>query len=134
RGDTSIFTFSIHGERNFPFRKIASDLDIGLPDNTGDDEYLDTLAFALERIWSVFSPDLVIYQSGADPYIGDRLGKLALTKAGLAARDRLVMDWCRGQGLPVAVTMGGGYSDDVDEIVAIHLQTITIASEYKQKS
>lgn len=130
RGDTSIFTFSMHGERNFPFRKIPSDLDIGLPDGTGDEDYLETLAMALERIWSVFSPDLVIYQSGADPYVGDRLGKLALTKAGLAARDRLVMDWCRGQDLPVAVTMGGGYSDDVDDIVDIHAQTVRIASAY----
>lgn len=127
--DRSIFTFSIHGEKNFPFRKIDSDLDIGLPDNTGDSEYLDTLANALNRVLN-FNPDLIIYQSGADPYVGDTLGKLALTKAGLAQRDRLVFSLCHSLGIPVAVTMGGGYAKQVDDIVDIHLQTIKIAAEF----
>ena len=78
--DNSIYTFSIHGENNFPFRKVASDLDIGLPNNTDDETYLDTLQIAVERILYLQQPDLVIYQSGADPYIGDKLGKLSLTK------------------------------------------------------
>ena len=128
--DSSIFTFSIHGERNFPFRKIHGDLDIGLADNTGDEEYLETLEIAIERILYSFNPDLVIYQSGADPFAGDKLGKLALSKEGLAKRDRLVLEMCRSENLPVAVTMGGGYAEDVNDIVDIHAQTIRIASEF----
>ncbi|MGB7342299.1 MAG: histone deacetylase [Phototrophicaceae bacterium] len=130
QGDDSIFTFSIHGERNFPFRKIAGDLDIGLADGTGDAEYLQTLEIAIDRILNVFQPDLVIYQSGADPFIGDKLGKLSLTKAGLAARDQMVLERCRAEGLPVAVTMGGGYAKDVEDIVDIHLETIRIAASF----
>ncbi len=128
--DSSIFTFSIHGERNFPFRKIHGDLDIGLADNTGDEEYLETLEIAIERILYTFNPDLVIYQSGADPFAGDKLGKLALSKEGLAKRDRLVLEMCRLENIPVAVTMGGGYAEDVNDIVDIHAQTIRIASEF----
>jgi acetoin utilization deacetylase AcuC-like enzyme len=129
--DRSIFTFSIHGEKNFPFRKIDSDLDIGLPDNTGDAEYLEILESALTRVLN-FNPDLIIYQSGADPYFDDTLGKLALTKHGLAQRDRMVLSICRGAGIPVAVTMGGGYARQVDDIVDIHLQTIKIAAEFAE--
>lgn len=130
QGDPSIYTFSIHGEKNFPFRKIPGDLDLGLPNDTGDDPYLETLEFALERILSVFDPDLAIYQAGADPYIGDRLGKLALSKEGLARRDRLVMEMLRSESIPVAVTMGGGYAPEIEHIVDIHLQTIRIAAQY----
>jgi acetoin utilization deacetylase AcuC-like enzyme len=129
--DRSIFTFSIHGEKNFPFRKIDSDLDIGLPDNTGDAEYLEILESALTRVLN-FNPDLVIYQSGADPYFDDTLGKLALTKHGLAQRDRMVLLMCRGAGIPVAVTMGGGYAKQVDDIVDIHLQTIKMAAAFAE--
>ncbi|MCA9915921.1 MAG: histone deacetylase, partial [Anaerolineae bacterium] len=130
RDDPTIFTFSIHGEKNFPFRKVPGTLDIGLRDGTEDTDYLETLEIALERILAVFQPDFVIYQSGADPYIGDRLGKLSLSKAGLAARDRLVLSVCHSEGLPVAVSMGGGYAEDVREIVDIHLQTIRITAEF----
>jgi acetoin utilization deacetylase AcuC-like enzyme len=130
RDDPTIFTFSLHGERNFPFRKIPGTMDIGLRDGTEDGEYLETLEIALERILALFQPDFIIYQSGADPYLGDRLGKLSLSKAGLAARDRLVLAMCRAEGLPVAVSMGGGYADNVHEIVDIHLQTIRIAAEF----
>jgi acetoin utilization deacetylase AcuC-like enzyme len=133
RDDPSIFTFSIHGERNFPFRKINGSLDIGLADGVGDAEYLETLEIALERIFASFQPDLVIYQSGADPFVGDKLGRLALSKAGLARRDRMVMEYCRAEGLPVAVTMGGGYAEKVDDIVDIHLQTIKIAAEFARE-
>lgn len=129
--DTSIYTFSIHGEKNFPFRKFPSDFDIGLPDNTGDSEYLETLEIALERILYLQQPDLVIYQSGADPYIGDKLGKLSLSKNGLYQRDRLVLGMCFAERIPVTVTMGGGYAEEVDDIVDIHLQTIQIASEFQ---
>lgn len=131
--DRNIYTFSIHGEKNFPFRKVAGDLDIGLPDLTGDREYLDTLEIAVERILYLQQPDLVIYQSGADPYINDKLGKLSLTKQGLAERDRLVLGMCYEERIPVAVTMGGGYAEQVDDIVDIHLQTIQIAAEFQSK-
>lgn len=128
--DPTIYTFSIHGEKNFPFRKVMGDLDIGLPNGTTDDEYLSILEIAIERILFAFQPDVVIYQSGADPFVGDALGKLSLTKAGLSTRDRLVIEMCRSEGLPVAVTMGGGYAPSVDDIVDIHLETIRIAAEY----
>jgi acetoin utilization deacetylase AcuC-like enzyme len=133
RDDPSIFTFSIHGERNFPFRKINGNLDIGLADGTGDEDYLETLEIALERIFASFQADLVIYQSGADPFIGDKLGKLALSKEALARRDRMVMEKVQSEGLPVAVTMGGGYAEKVDDIVDIHLQTIKIAAEFAKE-
>lgn len=128
--DPTIFTFSIHGEKNFPFRKIPGDLDLGLPTGTSDADYLSVLEIAIERILFAFQPDFIIYQSGADPYHGDRLGKLALTKDGLAARDNMVLSMCRGEGLPVAVTMGGGYAEVVDDIVDIHLQTVNIAAQF----
>ncbi len=127
--DPSVFTLSLHGENNFPFRKVMGDLDIGLADGTGDEVYLDTLEIALERSLCLAGADLVIYIAGADPYEHDRLGKLALTKAGLAARDRMVMAACRAEGLPVVVTMGGGYAESVDDIADIHLQTVRIAAE-----
>lgn len=129
-GDDSIFTFSIHGEKNFPYRKVDGDLDIGLPDNTADADYLEMLEEGIRRSLFLSNPDIVIYQSGADPFIGDRLGKLAITKNGLAARDRLVLQLLR-KDLPVAVTMGGGYAKDIDDIVDIHFQTVCIASEFE---
>lgn len=128
--DPSIFTFSIHGEKNFPFRKISSDMDIGLPNDTEDAGYLDILELAIDRILYLQQPDLVIYQSGADPYIHDKLGKLSLSKHGLAQRDRMVIGKCFAEKIPVAVTMGGGYAAQVDDIVDIHLQTIQIALEF----
>lgn len=128
-GDTSIFTFSVHGESNFPFRKIAGDLDIGLPDGTGDEVYLDVVAEGTRRAIAMSGADLAIYIAGADPFIDDRLGKLTVSKQGLAQRDRIVLDLCRDAGLPVAIAMGGGYARAVDDIVDIHLQTIQIASE-----
>ena len=122
-GDSTIFTFSIHGAKNFPFKKQRSDLDIGLPDGTEDEEYHAHLAEALHSLGSV-DADLVIFQSGADPYVDDRLGRLALSKEGLRQRDKMVYDWCAQRSLPVAVTMGGGYCPVVEHIVDIHLQTI----------
>lgn len=128
-GDDTIFTFSIHGQRNFPFRKFNSDLDIGLPDHVGDAEYLDLLEESLYRAVFAARADFAIYLSGADPYVGDRLGKLSLSKAGLVARDRLVIGALRAAGLSVAVTMGGGYAENVEDIVDIHLQTLAVAAE-----
>lgn len=128
--DPTIFTFSIHGERNFPFRKFPSSLDIGLEDNTGDTIYLEMLEVGLERALALSHADFAIYLAGADPYIGDRLGHLALTIEGLATRDRLVFDMCRQAGLPVACVMAGGYAKNVEEIARIHLQTIQIAAQF----
>jgi acetoin utilization deacetylase AcuC-like enzyme len=129
-GDTSIFTFSIHGAKNFPYHKETSSMDIELPDGTGDAEYLDMLEGGVTRALALANADLAIYLAGADPYLKDRLGRLKLTLEGLAARDRFVLGLCRSEGLPVAITMAGGYARDVEDIVAIHLQTIRIAAEF----
>lgn len=123
-GDDSVFTFSIHGAKNFPARKEQSDLDVPLPDGTEDDEYLDALSGALRKAFELSRPDLVIYLAGADPFAEDRLGRLSLTKQGLAARDRIVYEQCRAAGVPIAVSMAGGYARDVDDIVSIHFETI----------
>lgn len=128
--DSTIFTFSIHAEKNYPFRKIASDLDVGLPDGTGDRAYLEILHDNLERIGHTFQADLAIYLAGADPYQGDRLGRLSLTKEGLQARDELVLSFCRERGMPVAVTLAGGYGKQIEETVAIHAQTVKVAQAF----
>lgn len=130
RDDPTIFTLSIHGEKNFPFRKINGDMDIGLPTGTQDAEYLAILTVALERAIFLARADAAIYIAGADPYAGDRLGKLSLSKTGLAARDRMVFTACQSAGLPVAVVMGGGYAPNIADIVDIHAQTIKIAAEF----
>ncbi len=129
-GDPTLFTFSIHGARNFPFFKETSDLDIGLEDDTGDEEYLAHLELGARQALVRAEADLVIYLAGADPYVGDRLGRLALSKEGLAARDRLILDMCRSAGLPVVVTMAGGYGRDVQDTVDIHFQTVQQAGRW----
>jgi acetoin utilization deacetylase AcuC-like enzyme len=123
-GETAVFTFSMHGARNFPFRKERSDLDVEFEDGAGDDEYLGALARHLPEVLDGQRPDLVFYLAGADPYEGDRLGRLRLTVDGLRTRDRLVFEACRERGIAVAVTMGGGYAPDVEAIVTIHLNTV----------
>lgn len=120
------FTFSIHGARNFPFDKETSDLDVELPDGTGDEAYLAALDDALALVFR-HQPDLVIYLAGADPFEDDRLGRLKLTKAGLAARDERVLGECRRRSLPVAIAMAGGYARQIDDTVAIHAATIDTA-------
>jgi acetoin utilization deacetylase AcuC-like enzyme len=127
--DPTIFTFSIHGANNFPFRKEPSDLDIGLEDGTGDDAYLEALQAGLERALDLAEADLAVYLAGADPYAGDRLGRLSLSKAGLAKRDRMVFELCQGAALPVATVMAGGYGRKIGDTVDIHLQTVRIAAE-----
>jgi acetoin utilization deacetylase AcuC-like enzyme len=127
-GDDTIFTFSIHGARNFPFRKYPSDLDIGLPDEAEDELYLSSLRHGLTVALTQAKAEAVIYLAGADPYHGDRLGRLALSKQGLAERDRLVYAACRRWGLPVATVMAGGYAHDIQDIVDIHAQTVRLAS------
>jgi acetoin utilization deacetylase AcuC-like enzyme len=128
--DDSVFTLSLHAENNYPFEKECSDLDVALPDGTGDDAYLDVLEKALTALFARFTPELIIYLAGADPHEGDRLGRLKLTLAGLAARDRMVFDQASERGIPVAVAMAGGYGKNIQDTVAVHVQTIGIASLY----
>jgi acetoin utilization deacetylase AcuC-like enzyme len=127
RDDATVFTLDVYGRDNFPFQKEAPDLAVELPDGTGDAAYLAALDPALRRALAAGPPDLAVYVSGADPFVGDRLGRLALTQAGLAARDRLVLDTLRAEGVPVAVVMGGGYAEHIADTVAIHLATVRAA-------
>ena len=128
-GDDSVHTLSLHGRNNFPFRKRASRQDVELEDGTRDASYLATLRIALDRALERGPFDLGIYLAGADPYVGDRLGRLALSKAGLARRDAFVFDRLAGHDIPVAVTMAGGYAEDVDDVVDIHFATVAAALE-----
>jgi acetoin utilization deacetylase AcuC-like enzyme len=129
RGDPSVFTFSIHGAKNFPFRKEESDLDIPLPDGADDGEFLEALEDGLERALEGSGAEFAIYLAGADPYEDDRLGRLCVSKEGLAERDRLVLESCRERGIPVAVTMAGGYARKVEDTVEIHLQSVRRAAD-----
>jgi acetoin utilization deacetylase AcuC-like enzyme len=122
--DDSVFTFSIHGAKNFPFHKEPGDLDIALDDGAGDEVFLKELAAGLERSIDRANADLAIYVSGADPFHGDRLGRLDITIAGLRARDRMVYETCFQAGLPAATVMAGGYGKDIADTVEIHLGTI----------
>ena len=128
-GDPSVFTFSMHGEKNFPFRKETSDLDVPLADGTTDEQYLDVLRRHLDVVLDRHQPDFVFYLAGADPYEDDRLGRLKLTIEGLRRRDELVFTRCQQRRLPVAVSMSGGYANDVNAIVTIHANTIRVAAE-----
>lgn len=124
--DPTVFTLSIHQEANYPMPKMRSDLDVGLPDRTGDGDYLAALAAALEAVWA-FAPGLLLLQAGADPYADDQLGGLALTRAGLEARDRLVLEGAVARGIPAVVTLGGGYARRLEDTVAIHATTCRVA-------
>jgi acetoin utilization deacetylase AcuC-like enzyme len=125
--DTDVFTFSMHGENNYPVRKERSSWDIALPDATSDEQYLDILAQALPQMLERFTPDLVFYQAGVDVLAGDRFGKLELTMGGVRERDRLVSEFARRAGLPLVVTLGGGYARDLSCIVEAHCQTVGTA-------
>jgi acetoin utilization deacetylase AcuC-like enzyme len=127
RDDPTVFTFSMHGANNYPFRKETSDLDVELADGADDDAYLATLAAYLPVVFARQQPELVFYLAGADPYEGDRLGRLRVSMAGLERRDALIFDRCQAAGVPVAVTMSGGYAPEVDDIVAIHVNTVRAA-------
>ncbi len=133
-GDSTLFSFSMHGDNNFPFRKTASDLDVALPDGTADDDYLAALRESLATIDSVFQSDFVFYLAGADVWEGDRLGKLGVSKAGLRQRDETVFAWCQERQLPVSVCMAGGYAPNIDDIVDIHFATIETAYRYCRNS
>ena len=130
--DADTFTFSMHAARNYPAVKPASDLDIALDDGTGDAVYLDQLAHWLPQAISRAQPDAAIYLAGADPYLGDRLGHLALSKPGLQQLDRLVFTRLHEAGVPVAVVMAGGYAEQVEDIVDIHFATVAEAARWEQ--
>ncbi|MBI4737156.1 MAG: histone deacetylase [candidate division NC10 bacterium] len=125
--EPDVFTFSIHGANNYPLNKVPGSLDIPLPDGTGDDAYLAALEQAVPKILTEFRPGLVFYIAGADPHEGDRLGRLRLTHQGLRRRDEFVLRACRDAGIPVAVTLGGGYGQDIRDTVEAHCGTIRAA-------
>ncbi|GGP24544.1 histone deacetylase family protein [Silvimonas amylolytica] len=126
-GEATLFTLSVHGANNFPFRKVEGDLDIELADGTTDAAYLEILQSTLPAVLQKQRPDLVIYLAGADAWEGDRLGRLALTPQGLQTRDEYVLRLCLQADIPVAVTMGGGYGRDIQGTVAIHAATVKTA-------
>ena len=127
--DPSVFTFSIHAAKNFPFRKTASSLDVALEDDADDAIYLEALKIGVERALTSAGAELAIYLAGADPYVGDRLGRLAVSMRGLAERDRVVLSSCKELGLPVAIAMAGGYGRQIEDTVDIHFQTVRAAVE-----
>ena len=133
KNDDSVFTLSLHGQKNFPHRKEASDLDVDLPDGCGDADYLHALEGALDELARRFAPGLVIYLAGADPFEGDRLGRLKLSYDGLEARDRRVFDWCFTRQIPVALAMGGGYGVKIEETVQVQVNTYRVALGYWQR-
>ncbi len=133
KNDPSVFTLSMHGEKNFPFRKEDSDLDIALPDGCGDADYLAALENALLDLEGRFNPGVVLYLAGADPHEGDRLGRLKLSYDGMQARDRRVFEWCFSRRLPCVFAMGGGYGTDIATTVRVQENTYRIAVEYWQR-
>lgn len=122
--DPDIYTFSMHGEGNYPFHRERSRLDVEVPDGTGDVEYLAALSSRLDDVLAESAPDLVFYLAGADPYEGDRFGRLLLSRDGLRERDRRVFAACQRRGLPVVMTLAGGYARDLEDIVAIHAASV----------
>lgn len=128
--DPSVFTLSLHGEKNFPFRKEPGDIDVDLPDGCGDHDYLQALEGALDALDQRFAPSLVIYLAGADPFEGDRLGRLKLSYDGLQARDRRVFDWAWQRRIPLAFAMAGGYGVKIEETVQVQINTWRTAVEY----
>jgi acetoin utilization deacetylase AcuC-like enzyme len=133
KNDASVFTLSMHGAKNFPFRKEASDLDVDLPDGCKDAEYLHALELALDELERRFKPGLVLYLAGADPHEGDRLGRLKLSYDGLEARDRRVMDWCWQRRIPLAFAMGGGYGSELGTTLRVQQGTYRVGVQYAAK-
>jgi len=129
-GDERVFTFSMHGAKNYPFHRVPGCVDVELPDGTGDDAYIGILAAALPSVLRSAGAALAVYLAGADILAGDRLGRLCLTQAGLARRDALVLGACREIGLPVAIVLGGGYGTRLEDTVDAHLQTVRLAATF----
>jgi len=133
RDDPSVFTLSLHGQKNFPFRKEAGDLDVALPDGCGDADYLQALEGALDELERSFEPGLVVYLAGADPHEGDRLGRLKLSWDGLEARDRRVFDWAWQRRIPLAFAMAGGYGTRIEDTVQAQVNTFSVALDYSRR-
>ena len=129
KNEERVFTFSIHAEKNFPFRKERSNLDIGLQDGISDNEYLNLLTTNLEIVIESFKPDFIFYLAGVDVLATDKLGKLNLTRNGCKQRDRMVLSYCRSLKIPVQVSMGGGYSPKISDIVEAHCNTFRVAND-----
>ncbi|HRK08223.1 MAG TPA: histone deacetylase [Pseudobdellovibrionaceae bacterium] len=129
QGHEQVYILSLHGERNYPFRKVASTVDRGLADGTGDEDYLKVLDEELDRALG-FRPDLILYQAGVDPLASDRLGKLSLTHAGLRARDRRVIGLARDLNIPISLAMGGGYAEPISDTVRAHVGTYEVVREF----
>ena len=128
--DDRVFTFSMHAERNYPFHKVPGSLDIALDDGTSDGPYLERLGLSLPQVLQAAEPDLVMYLAGADPLAGDRLGRLSLTLDGLARRDALVLQACREVGIPIAITVAGGYGREIATTVQGHVGTVEVAGHF----
>ncbi len=133
RHDPSVFTLSLHGEKNFPFRKEPSDLDVPLPDGCSDATYLDALQQAFSDLDQRFSADFLIFLAGADPHEGDRLGRLKVTQQGLLQRDQAVFNYASQRGIPLALCMAGGYGNRIETTVAVHRQTVLLALNHHKK-
>ena len=133
KGDNTVFTLSLHGARNFPFRKELSDLDVELPDGCGDDEYLHAVDQALAALEQQCAPDFVFSLAGADPHVGDRLGRLAVSHDGLEARDRRVFDWAWQRRIPLAFAMAGGYGNDLQDTLQAQITTWRVALQYHHR-
>ncbi len=131
--DSSIFTLSIHGENNFPFKKEVSDLDFGLADGCEDQTYLKVLENCLDELDTRFRPDSLIFLAGADPHEGDRLGRLNISSEGMRLRDEAVLQYALGRKLPIAISMAGGYGKEIESTVQIHFQTIKTALQFQRK-
>nr|WP_216864025.1 histone deacetylase [Polynucleobacter sp. MWH-Berg-3C6] len=133
QNDSSIFTLSIHGENNFPFKKEQSDLDLGLADGCNDETYLSSLEQCLDELSSRFKADCLIYLAGADPHEGDRLGRLKISTDGMRLRDETVFQYALDRNLPLAMSMAGGYGKEIESTVDIHFQTIRTALQFQQQ-
>lgn len=131
--DAMVYTLSIHGERNYPRVKVPGDLDVALADQTGDTEYLEALDAALDRAWQASQPEFVYYLAGADPFEGDRYGRLAITKQGLRERDRRVFDRCRTESVQLVTVMAGGYARNIEDTVDVYFATIQTMFEVANK-
>lgn len=133
QNDSTIFTLSIHGENNFPFKKEVSDLDLGLPDGCDDTGYLKALVHSLDQLESRFKADSIIFLAGADPHEGDRLGRLNISSEGMKLRDELVLQYALNRKLPIAISMAGGYGKEIESTVDIHFQTIKTALQFQKR-
>lgn len=133
QNDDSIFTLSIHGENNFPFKKERSDLDVGLADGCNDEIYLHSLSTALDQLDSRFKADCLIFLAGADPHEGDRLGRLNISKDGMRLRDEMVFQYALDRQLPIAFSMAGGYGKEIESTVDIHFQTIKTTLQFQKQ-